>query len=89
MDKNKTSISGASSYREIGEFWDEHDLSEYWDQTRDVQMDIDIHTSTVYFPVEKSLAAKLRKEAENRGISPETLLNTWVQEHVGNESVPK
>ncbi|HEX9460624.1 MAG TPA: CopG family antitoxin [Thermoanaerobaculia bacterium] len=64
----KTSISGASSYREIGEFWDEHDLSEYWDQTRDVQMDIDIHSSTVYFPVEKALAEKLRKEAENRGI---------------------
>ena len=40
----KTSISGASSYREIGEFWDEHDLSEYWDQTRDVQMDIDTHS---------------------------------------------
>jgi len=37
----KTSISGASSCREIGEFWDEHDLFEYWDQTRDVQMEID------------------------------------------------
>ena len=85
----KTSIFGASSYREIGEFWDEHDLSTYWDQKNDVQMDIDIHSSTVYFPVQKSLAEKLRTEAENRGVSPETLLTKWVQEHVGNESVPE
>jgi hypothetical protein len=84
MDKNKTSISGALSYREIGEFWDEHDLSDYWDQTHDVQMDVDVDSSKIYFPVEKALAEKLRTEAEQRGISAATLLNTWVQEHVGS-----
>jgi len=89
MDKNKTSISGASSYREIGEFWDEHDLSDYWDQTHDVQMDVAIDSSTVYFPVEKTLAERLRTEAESRGVSATTLLNTWVQEHVGNSSQGK
>jgi CopG antitoxin of type II toxin-antitoxin system len=89
MGENKTSISGASSYREIGEFWDEHDLSDYWDQTHDVPMDIDTHSSTVYFPVEKSLAKKLRLEAEIRGVSAETLLNKWVEEHVKPEPVPK
>jgi hypothetical protein len=84
MDKNKTSISGASSYREIGEFWDEHDLSDYWDQTHDVQMDVDVDSSKIYFPVEKALAEKLRTEAEQRGVSAATLLNAWVQEHVGS-----
>jgi hypothetical protein len=38
MGRRKTTISGASSYRKIGEFWDEHDLSDYWDQTHDVAM---------------------------------------------------
>jgi len=80
----KTAISGASSYREIGEFWDEHDLSEYWDKTRDVQMEVDIQSSTTYVPVESSLAERLRAEAESRGVSPKTLLNQWVLEHVGN-----
>jgi len=89
MGKSKTSISGASSYREIGEFWDEHDLSDYWDQTHDVQMDVEVDSSTFYFPVEKTLAEKLRAEAENRGVSAATLLNTWVQEHVGGHSQTK
>jgi hypothetical protein len=89
MGANKTTISGASSYREIGEFWDTHDLSDFWDQTHDVQMDVDIESSTMYFPVEKALAEKLRTEAESRGVSAATLLNTWVQEHVGGESRSK
>ena len=89
MGENKTTISGASSYREIGEFWDKHDLSDFWDQTHDVEMDIDANSSTIYFPVEKGLAEKLRTEAENRGVSPATLLNTWVQEHVGDNTQSK
>ena len=76
MSENKTSISGASSYREIGEFWDTHDLSDYWDQTHEVQMDVDIDSSTIYFPVQKALAEKLRTEAEQRGVSAAALLNT-------------
>jgi len=89
MNENKTSISGASSYREIGEFWDTHDLSDFWDQTHEVQMDVDADSSTIYFPVEKALAEKLRTEAEQRGVSAATLLNTWVQEHVGDDSQAK
>jgi hypothetical protein len=89
MSASKTPISGASSYREIGEFWDQHDLSEYWDKTRDVQMEVDIDSSTIYFPVEKALAEKLRTEAESRGVSAATLLNTWVQEHVGGDTQAK
>ena len=89
MGAGKTPISGASSYREIGEFWDQHDLADHWDQTHEVQMDVDIQSSTVYFAVEKGLAEKLRSVAENRGVSPETLLNKWVKEHVGNEPSPK
>jgi hypothetical protein len=33
MSEDKTPISKASSYQEIGEFWGKHDLAELWDQT--------------------------------------------------------
>jgi hypothetical protein len=89
MGANKTTISGASSYREIGDFWDEHDLSDYWDQTHEVQMDVDIQSSTTYVPVESALAERLRAEAESRGVSARTLLNQWVLEHVGNGASSK
>jgi hypothetical protein len=43
--KKQTQISKASSYREIGEFWDEHDLADYWDETHDVEMTVSIDSS--------------------------------------------
>jgi hypothetical protein len=43
--KNKSSISKAQSYREIGEFWDRHDLSNYWERTQPVEFEIDIQQS--------------------------------------------
>lgn len=33
-----SSISKARSYSAIGEFWDEHSLSEFWEQTRRIKV---------------------------------------------------
>jgi hypothetical protein len=84
MPADKMSISGASSYREIGEYWDEHDLSEV--STRDVEMDVDIQSSITYFPVPKSLAERLRAVAADEGISAQELLNRWIEERTATAS---
>lgn len=89
MAENKSSLSNASSPAEIGEYWDTHDLSDHWDQTREVDFDVRIESSVMYFAVEKALAEKLRAAAKSHGVSPETLLNVWVQEHVAAESPSK
>jgi CopG antitoxin of type II toxin-antitoxin system len=89
MEENKSSISNASSYAEIGEYWDSHDLAENWDETREVEMRVNLESSVIYFAVEKALAEKLRAAAKSHGVSPETLLNVWVQEHVTSETSSK
>jgi EAL domain-containing protein (putative c-di-GMP-specific phosphodiesterase class I) len=86
MAASKTPVSHASSYREIGEFWDKHSLSEHWQQTREVEFDVDIQSSAIYFAVERSLAERLRSAAEDRGISPDELLKELVEERIGNSS---
>ncbi|GEM_PF-573825 len=48
MRKRRNSISKAKSYKEIGEFWDTHDLDDYWEQTRPVEFEIDIQSEAVY-----------------------------------------
>ena len=85
MSEGKSSISKASSYDEMGEYWDEHDVGEIWEQTHEVEFEVDIQSSTTYFPIESTLSKQLRKLAAQRGISPETLLNLWVQERIGQE----
>jgi len=85
MGANRTTpISGAASYREIGEYWDNHDLAEHPNGTDEVPMDVAIESSVTYFGLEKSLADKLRAIAHDHGVSPEKLLNRWVEEQIGN-----
>jgi len=89
MRKGKSSISKKNSIPEIGEFWDTHDLSEYWAQTKAVKVDIDIQSEAVYYLVDRQLSATLNSIAKKRGVSAETLLNVWLKEKVSAESSPK
>ena len=42
IEKVKSSISNANSYEEIGEFWDEHDTAECWEDTYPVEFTINL-----------------------------------------------
>ena len=37
MKKTKSSISKARSYAAIGEYWDQHDLSDAWGKSKKVE----------------------------------------------------
>lgn len=80
MRKNKTTISKATTYKAIGEFWDTHSLADYWDQTKPVEFDVDIQSEVTYYPLARGLSAQMRKMAKRQGVKPETLLNMWIQE---------
>lgn len=80
MDENKTSISQATSYQEIGEYWDTHDLTEVWEQTGPAEFEVDIQSEQVYYRLDRELFSQIVTLAHTRGISAETLLNLWIQE---------
>ena len=86
MAKRKSSISKASSYQKIGEFWDTHDTTDYEDQTYEVEFEVDLQSEATYLPLEKSLSTRMRALAKQRGVSTETLLNLWVQEKLQKEA---
>ncbi len=75
MGENKSSVSKASSYQEIGEYWDAHDLGEVWDKTEEVNFEVDLQSDVFYYAVENTLSSKLHSIAERRGVSAETLVN--------------
>ena len=69
------------SIEEMAEFWDTHDSGDYEDCFgEEVEFELEVGNSQLYFPVEKDLGRKLREIARKQGISSETLLNLWVQE---------
>jgi hypothetical protein len=59
MKRNKSSISKAQSYEEMGEFWDTHDLTDYWDQTEPVEFTVNLQSEATYFPLVERLKSNL------------------------------
>jgi hypothetical protein len=80
MGKHKSSLSEATSHKEIGEFWDTHDLSDFWDKTKAASFEVDIEAEVTYYAVDKTLSEKLQAIAQKRGVTADTLINLWVQE---------
>jgi hypothetical protein len=89
MNESKSTISQASSYKEIGDFWDTHDLADYWDQTEPVDFEVGIQSEVTYYALDKKLSQMLSEVAEERGVSAETLLNLWVQEKLWKDASPE
>lgn len=77
----KTPVSNASTYQDIGAFWDEHDATEFGEQTN-AHFEVNVSSQRRYYPVDRDLSFKIRRIAEQHGVSEETLLNIWVQEKI-------
>jgi hypothetical protein len=87
MRKLKTSISRAGSYKKIADFWDTHDLSDFWGKTRATDFQVDIQSEVTYYSLDKTLSKRVQSVARNRGISTDTLINLWIQEKLQEQNV--
>ena len=82
MKKSKSSISKARSYAEIGEFWDKHDLSDFWNNTKKVRFEVVLEPEATYYPVEKELAEEIKSVARKQGVDSNTLVNRWLDQRL-------
>ncbi len=78
----KSSVSKARTYAGMGDFWDEHDLSDYWGKTRSVRVDVDLESEESLYAIERGLSQTICRAAKQRGVSPHTLINLWLQEKI-------
>ena len=69
-----------TSIEEAAEFWDSHDLGDYWDLTREAEFEVDIRRRVILTALEPKLAKRLSDCARKQGVSAETLINVWLSE---------
>ena len=74
IPKHFTSVEAAA------DFWDKHDLADYWDLTQEAHFEVDIQRRVFLTALEPQLAKKLTDVAHRQGISTETLINIWLSE---------
>jgi CopG antitoxin of type II toxin-antitoxin system len=70
------------SIEEAAEFWDSHDLADYWDLTQEVEFEVDIQRRVFLTALEPELAKRLTECARKQGVSTETLINLWLSERL-------
>jgi CopG antitoxin of type II toxin-antitoxin system len=69
-----------TNIEEAAEFWDNHDLADYWDLTEEVEFEVNLQRRRYLVAVDPEIAEKLAVEAHRRGLSTETLVNLWLNE---------
>lgn len=82
MKKNRSSISKGKTYKEIGEYWDTHEVGEIFNETYPVSFDVQIESEITYYAVAKNLSEKVHTLALRQGVTSDTLINLWIQQKV-------
>jgi hypothetical protein len=85
MKKVRSSISKAQSYAGIGEYCDEHDLSNVWRKTKKVKFEVVAEPEATYYPVERDLSARIQSVAKKQGVSSDTLVNLWLEQKINEQ----
>ena len=66
---------------EAADFWEAHDLDDYWEQLREVEVEVSAPRRR-WIPLAPDLAQQVAERARREGLSVETLINLWVAERL-------
>lgn len=82
MSENKSSISKQTTYAGMGEYWDDHELDASFFEGEDLEVEIDIKSSTFYFSFDDDLIKEVSEIAKSEGVDRGSLVNKWIREKV-------
>jgi hypothetical protein len=83
MGKSKSKpVPKFTSLDKLVEFFDTHDMGEYWDNMPEAHFDIDIKRRTHLFALDDDLAERVTAIARAKRIPSRTLINEWVKEKI-------
>jgi hypothetical protein len=78
MTKNKMPEFG--SIQDLVDYFDTHDMGEFFDEMPEAHFDVDIHRRCFLVAVDKKLMKKLAAAANARHTTTSKLVNAWLEE---------
>ena len=67
---------------ELAQFLETHDLDEYWDALSKADGEPELQERAYLVPVDEALMNRVAQIAKVRSVSPETLINVWLNEKI-------
>lgn len=85
MKKKKSKLPNFSkmTYEEEANFWDTHDITDFEDETEEVEIVFDLkkpREKIVPIRMQEELKNKLNKIAQSKGLNLSTLIRMWLME---------
>jgi len=74
------------SLEELVEFFDAHDMGEYWDRLPEAHFEVDIKRRHCRVAIDEELMSKLSEIAKSRQVSVGVLIDAWLRERVAGAS---
>ncbi len=87
----KKTIPDFASREEMAEWFDTHDMADYWDELKPVKVRFAKKLSEgLNIRLDPETLTKLREVAHEKGIGPTTLARVWIMEHLreGQQNSP-
>jgi len=83
MPKNKSkALTKFGSLDKLVEFFDAHDMGEYWEAMPKADFEIDLKRRTHIVALDEDLAERVTAIARAKRVSSKTLINKWLREKV-------
>jgi hypothetical protein len=83
MPRSKPKVlPGFKSTSELVDFFDSHDLGDYWESLPEAKLDIDIKKRRHLVAIDENLMKRVSEIAKSKRIPAERLINRWVEEKV-------
>ncbi len=87
MTKSKSkNLPTVGSLNELVEFFDTHDMGEYWDQMPEAHFDVNIKRRKHVVAIDEEIMVKLTEIAKSRNVSSQKLINSWLKEKISKVS---
>jgi CopG antitoxin of type II toxin-antitoxin system len=74
----KSKLPKTDSIQKLAEFWDNHDLTEFEDELREVTEPVFVRGTAIKVPLESSQVEAVEPLAQAKGVSREELIRGWI-----------
>ena len=79
---NASELPRTDSIRELAEFWDTHDLTDFSEQLEEAPEPVFARPTAIGVPLEPQEAEAVARIAQSEGIDPGNLIRQWVRERI-------
>jgi len=83
MVKNKAkSLPRLRSVDELVEFFDKHDMGDYWDRLPKAEFEVNIKSRKHLVAIDEKIIPRINQIAKSKRVTSAKLINTWLREKI-------